>query len=102
MMPPVFAADIVASGTCGDEGDNLVWTLNTEGTLTISGIGAMQDDNLPWEVSGYNNDIKKIVIEEGVTSIGRSAFSQCFYLETFELPESLTLIGLCAFFIVNL
>ena len=42
-----FAAD---SGTCGAEGDNLTWTLDDEGTLTISGAGAMADYDYksPW------------------------------------------------------
>ena len=35
-----FAADVVASGTCGEK---LTWTLDSEGTLTISGTGAMTD-----------------------------------------------------------
>ncbi|MDD6273846.1 MAG: hypothetical protein PUA86_03995, partial [Clostridiaceae bacterium] len=48
-----FAADVVASGTCGAEGDNLTWTLDSDGTLTISGVGEMADYkdydfNLPW------------------------------------------------------
>ena len=41
----IFAADIVASGYCGGEGDgkNLSWTLDSAGTLTISGKGAMKN-----------------------------------------------------------
>lgn len=31
------------SGTCGKNGDNLTWTLDDEGTLTISGLGEMED-----------------------------------------------------------
>ena len=40
---PVSAlgAEIVASGTCGANGDNLTWTLDSAGTLTISGEGRM-------------------------------------------------------------
>lgn len=47
----IFAADIVASGYCGGEGDgkNLTWTLDSEGVLTISGLGKMKD---------YENDNK--------------------------------------------
>ena len=36
----VVSAETVANGTCGD---NLNWTLDDEGTLTISGTGAMTD-----------------------------------------------------------
>ena len=32
------AAEVVDSGNCGD---NLTWTLDREGTLTISGMGEM-------------------------------------------------------------
>ena len=41
--PVLFAsaADIVESGECGAEGSNLTWTLDSEGTLTISGEGEM-------------------------------------------------------------
>ena len=41
----IFAADIIESGYCGGEGDgkNLTWTLDSEGTLTISGNGKMKD-----------------------------------------------------------
>ena len=41
----IFAADIVASGYCGGEGDgkNLSWTLDSAGTLTISGTRAMKN-----------------------------------------------------------
>ena len=59
--------------------DNLTWTLTADGTLTISGEGAMKDynsDDNPSPV--YNNsDDKKIVIEDGVTSIGAYAFYDC-------------------------
>ena len=78
----IFAADIVASGYCGGEGDgtNLTWTLDSEGTLTISGKGKMADFNNhvgesysygelePW--IAYKNSIKKLVLGRGLTSIG--------------------------------
>ena len=40
--PAAHAADIVDSGTCGAEGDNLTWTLDSDGVLTISGEGDMR------------------------------------------------------------
>lgn len=55
------AVTSVKSGTCGD---GLTWELDSGGTLTISGNGAMEDykSSSPW----YNNEsVKKIVIEQG-------------------------------------
>ena len=42
-VPFAFAEDvtIVDSGICGAEGDNATWTLDSEGTLTVSGEGAI-------------------------------------------------------------
>ena len=79
--------------------DNLTWTLTADGTLTISGTGAMKDydyDSNPSPV--YNNsDVKKIVIEDGVTSIGNSAFDSCRNLTSVTIPDSVTSIGKDAF-----
>lgn len=67
------AAAITESGTTGD----CTWTLDNDGTLTISGNGATGDynwnDNAPW----YDMEVKKIVIENGVTKIGSHAFYYC-------------------------
>ena len=88
---------IVASGTCGD---NLTWKLDDEGTLTISGKGAMTEwvnsDSAPWKT--YSNTINKVVIQPGVTCIGRNAFSECKNLRSITIPEGVTRIGLAAFF----
>ena len=87
---------IVASGTCGD---NLTWKLDDEGTLTISGKGAMTEwvnrDSAPWKT--YSNTINKVVIQPGVTSIGGDAFSECKNLTSITIPESVTSIGISAF-----
>ena len=87
---------IVASGTCGD---NLTWKLDDEGTLTISGKGAMTEwvniDSAPWKT--YSNTINKVVIQPGVTSIGKNAFSLCTNLESITIPKSVTSIGWGAF-----
>ena len=56
--------------------DNLTWTLTADGTLNISGTGAMKNydyDNNPSSVCS-NSSVKKVVIEDGVTSIGDAAF----------------------------
>ena len=91
-----LAADIVASGTCGAEGDgsNLTWTLDSEGALVIRGSGAMAGGS-PW----WSNraSIKSVQISRGVTSIGGSAFSGCTSLTSVTIPGSVTTIGDRAF-----
>ena len=92
----VFAEEVTvtASGTCGANEDNLTWTLDSAGTLTISGDGAMAEyynENQPWVE--YTADIKRVVIEDGVTSIGNYAFNLCKALTSIEISDSVTSIG---------
>jgi hypothetical protein len=89
------AASIVASGTCGQ---NLTWTLDSNGTLDISGTGAMDDyqphgPNAPW----YGRDVSHVVVEEGVTSIGSVAFDSLSQLESVQLSATVTSVGIGAF-----
>ncbi len=92
----VQAAEVVHSGTCGD---NLTWTLDSEGTLTVSGTGNMTDfeNNLDFPWSNYTFQTKKAVIEDGVTSIGDRAFYSCYMMTSVTIPESVTKIGFGAF-----
>ena len=65
------------SGTCGD---NLTWTANG-GTIIISGTGPMYDyseeNPAPW--ADWNIISVKVVIEEGVTSVGNYALNNLLY-----------------------
>ncbi len=82
------------SGTCGK---NLQWKLTDEGVLTITGIGEMKDwgrNARPW--SPYS-DVKQVIIGDGVTTIGGSAFSYCSSLTSLTIPNSVTDIGSSAF-----
>ena len=84
----------VAGGTFGE--NNFTWTLDNEGTLTISGSGDMDTwGGSPW-YSNYRQMIKKIIVLEGVTSIDTASFSSCA-VEEVSLPEGLTRIGTNAF-----
>ena len=87
---------IVASGNCGANDDKLTWTLTSNGTLTISGEGEMKDyADGEWE--DRKSEIKKIVIESGVTEIGCSAFTDCTSLTDVVIPDSVTCIDNSAF-----
>lgn len=84
----------------GECGDNLTYSFNKDtGVLTISGTGDMYDfghyARQPW--NGYQKDIKKIIIEEGITYIGSNAFCSLINLEDISLPDSLISIGEIAF-----
>ncbi|MBO5454875.1 MAG: leucine-rich repeat domain-containing protein [Clostridia bacterium] len=92
---PVFAEDYYVSGSCG----NLQWEFNN-GTLTISGIGEMDDyvsGGSPWLWYVESDDIKKVVIEEGVTKIGAHAFEYHANLCEVVIPDTVTEIGDFAF-----
>ena len=84
-----------ASGSCGE---NLTWELTTDGTLTISGEGAMEDYDFcetPWE--DYRGQILSVVVEDGVTSIGDYSFWECWMLASVTLPGQMAKIGVSAF-----
>ena len=87
------------SGKCGT---NVSYSISDDGVLTISGTGPMTDytyssDNsdCPWHNVRYA--LKKIIVEEGVTSIGSYAFSFDIYVADVTLPSSLKTIGVDAF-----
>ena len=90
---------LVASGKCGDSAS---WKLDADGVLTITGAGPMADysqhasDNCaPWRT--YANDIKKVVVQKGVTAIGSYAFASLERVISVTLPEGVTSIGSSAF-----
>ncbi len=93
-------AKAATSGTCGA---NLTWTLDDEGTLTISGTGAMTNysssSNAPWY--SVSTSVKSVVIDSGVTSIGNRAFYYCDSLTSVTIPNSVTSIGSYAFYNCN-
>ena len=83
-------AEIVDSGTCGS---NLTYTLDSNGVLTISGTGDMQNSSFGWDTSL----IKSVVINDGVTNIGQGAFEGCSGLTSITIPNGVTSIGWNAF-----
>ena len=85
------------AGTCGE---NLTWTLDGNGVLTISGQGKMTDfafdySDIPWYDS--REQITKVIIEDGVTSISRLAFTECSNMTGVSIGSGVTEIGMYAF-----
>ena len=99
-LPEVPVADelqaVTDSGSCGD---NLTWSLENN-VLTISGNGAMTNwsssSNVPWY--DYRETIAEIVLPEGLTTVGRYAFSGCKYVTGVTIPSGVTSIGNSAFY----
>ena len=93
IMPAADAAD--ASGVCGD---GLTWVLNDD-VLTISGSGAMtnfpESSMAPWYE--YRDQISKVSLPEGLTSIGNLAFYGCDAITSVSLPNSVQSVGVYAF-----
>ena len=94
--------ELITVKCSGKLGDDIKWTFDGE-TMTISGTGDMPDmkDEPIWFDTGYFNVLSKqlrhLVIEEGVTSVGAEAFWNMYALEDVTLPGSLETIDRFAF-----
>ena len=88
----------VAGGQCGDD---LTWTLDSSGTLTISGTGPMYNYSLwdnPWcdialRSSGISTRVVNAVVSSGVTALGERALADCGSMVSVSLPETLLTVG---------
>lgn len=100
MASPAQAASIVDSGR---DNDHITWTLTSDGTLTISGTGKIDVDIDHTDPSYkswrefHRNDIKKIIVENGIVGISVLAFSQLDNLVSVTIPASVAEIHGSAF-----
>ena len=87
--------NFVAEGTCGE---NMVWRLDEEGTLTFVGseMRSYEKGTAPWYA--YRESIKKVVLSSGVLSIGEYAFYGCEALTQAVIPDGIDNIGRGAFY----
>lgn len=84
---------ILFSAVCGND---LIWTLDEQGTLTVSGTGDMYRGEI-CENCFYRDQIRCVVIEEGVKSIGNGSFRKLKNLREVTIANSVKCIGLLAF-----
>lgn len=97
-IPVCTHAEIIASGNEHGEGctenDELHWTLDSDGLLTISGTGGFSQSGA---LSDIKDKIKSVVIEDGITDIMSWLFMRCSQLASITIPDSVTQIGEDAF-----
>ena len=89
VSPIITDNTIIDSGSCGEEGENIVWKLDNKGVLIIDGNGKIKnykDETCsPWT---SRKDIVEIIVENGITRIGSWAFYKCENLTCVTIPSS--------------
>lgn len=92
------SAEDFSSGKCGD---NATWALSADGTLTISGSGAMYDyktkEDTPWHTALVDGIIQKVVTDDTITTIGQNAFCDCKSLTEVVLGSKVSSVKAFAF-----
>lgn len=103
------AREILNSGYCGAQGDNITWELYDDGDLVFSGEGDMRDykrkphettaptkpkdESSPW----ITKSVKRVLFDDKITHIGNYSFDRMETIEEVKFPLSLISIGTSAF-----
>lgn len=91
-----ISREIVAGNESGSCGDNVSWEFDENTlTLTVSGEGAMTE--APWQNLEIKDNIKSVVIEDGVTEISQKAFERCAGLKSVVMEDTVQVVGSGAF-----
>ena len=88
------SSEVVGSGTSS----NINWNLNGNGVLTITGTGKMPNygsSDPPWYK--YKEVIRRVIVGEGITSIGNYAFCQYYNISKVTISSTVTSVGYAAF-----
>ena len=88
------AGEILATGQCGE---NIYYILYDNGKLLLRGTSATYDYTSHDSVFYQNDQIKEIVLSNGITGLGDRLFYHCANAKTVSLPATLTSIGDSAF-----
>jgi len=89
------AGEILATGQCGE---NVYYVLYNSGKLLLRGSGATYDYEISDSPFYESEEIKKLVVSEGITEIGNSIFERCSNMTMASFPNTLKRIGKRAFF----
>jgi len=92
MSTKVSAAEVVATGSCGD---NATWTFTDDGIFRIEGHGRLYDYaflNQP-DYAEYSHLVEKVIISDGITYLGDYAFVGMQKLTDITIPESVLETG---------
>ena len=81
-----YKKEVIRSGSGGDR---VTWTMTSDGTLTFSGRGRLDEwlKNVPYD------QVTNVVIEPGITEIASSYFSGCSNMTSIVIPDSVAKIG---------
>ena len=98
-----YADEMETSGTCGE---NIIWSYDAEtATLTLEGEGETFQNYstsvnpnwgyvmTPWLENGFADQIKTVVVGEGITDLGQYLFANCKSATEFRFPSTLVAIG---------
>ena len=103
VLAGVLMCGVASADSNGTDG-SIAWSLSDEGVLTISGLGEMNDygstnvNGIPTTTAPWGASATSVIIVDGVTSIGKNAFSGCVSLSGITIPYTVNSIGDNAFF----
>ncbi len=86
--------NIIAQGSCGEDGDNAVFVLDEDGSMVISGSGTVSKQFGQEEFAG---SIVSVTFEEGIEVIGDQCLALCPALEKITVPSTVEYTGWGAF-----
>ena len=102
------SGNVTAKFSVNVEANGITWEITEDGTLIISGTGAMPDYHMasrPYRITSpwysYREIITAVVINDGITSIGNTAFRELGSLTEVTIPNSITSIGDYAFIYIK-
>lgn len=92
--------EMLGLGECGkNDADQLIWTLDPDGTLNISGSWQMKDysanNRAPWY--DLRDKIKTVTFGAEVATVGDEAFADCSSLRQIVFSDIMEELGSCAF-----